>query len=64
MTVETGNGGQSPTANRAIHYTHSKEMIFRIPGRDSARNEITHKKMSEMNRTERRAVLADLRKRR
>jgi hypothetical protein len=54
--TDAGNGNASPTADREV-YTEP-EMIYRIPGRDAARGEITHKVWRDMNRQERRAIVA------
>jgi hypothetical protein len=54
MTVGTGNGGQSPTAPRQTYYSDMR--VYRIPGRDADKGEITHKLWGDLNRKERRAV--------
>jgi hypothetical protein len=60
MTEGASNDNRTPTADRQV-YLESQTM-YRIPGRDFDRGEITHKTLDEMNRQERRAVLASQRR--
>lgn len=54
-TTGTGSSNSSPTA-MGTNYVISPEMLYRIPGRDAKRGEITHKTLRQMNRHERRLV--------
>lgn len=56
----TNGSASSPTADWQVYTT--LEPYLRIPGRDFDRGEITHKFWSDMNRQERRAILASRRR--
>lgn len=58
--TDLGNGNLSPTADRQVYL--KPQTMYRIPGRDFDRGEVTHKTLEEMNRQERRAVLASQRR--